>query len=122
MKWNFADDKPIYAQIVEQIKFFIVSGEMKPGARLESVRELAAQAGVNPNTMQKALAELDRAGLVFTKRTEGRFITEDEQMLKLLKRELAQEIMKEFFEKMRQLGFPREEAKKLLLEGEKGDV
>ena len=75
MAWTFKDDRPIYSQLVEQIKIKIISGEWELGSRLSSVRELAEQAGVNPNTMQRALAELERDGLVHSKRTSGRFVT-----------------------------------------------
>jgi DNA-binding transcriptional regulator YhcF (GntR family) len=78
MSWEFKPDRPIYTQLLEQIQIRIVTGVYPPGSQLLSVRELAAQAAVNPNTMQKALAELERMELVYTKRTAGRFITGDE--------------------------------------------
>ena len=94
----------------------IVSGIYCPGERLPSVRELALDAAVNPNTMQKALSELERSNIVYSQRTSGRFITEDEHMLKQLKNELAAEHIQEFFEKMKQLGFPQEETLALVKE------
>ena len=84
MAWNLDSDRPIYAQILERIQRQIVSGEYAPGTKIPSVRELAAQAGVNPNTMQKALSELERSGLVVTMRTSGRVVTEDMEMIKLI--------------------------------------
>ena len=78
MKWQFSNDAPIYSQLIEQIKVGIVSGAFPPGERLPSVRDLATEAGVNPNTMQRALAELERDGLVYSQRTAGRFVTEDQ--------------------------------------------
>ena len=77
MAWNLDSDRPIYAQLLERIELQIVSGTYGPGDKLPSVRELAAEASVNPNTMQKAFAELERSGLIVTKRTSGRFVTED---------------------------------------------
>ena len=91
MAWTFKDDRPIYSQLVEQIKIKIISGEWELGSRLSSVRELAEQAGVNPNTMQRALAELERDGLVHSKRTSGRFVTEDENMIKNVREAVAAE-------------------------------
>ncbi len=109
MSWELDNDRPIYLQLMEKIRQDIVSGIYKPGDRLPSVRELALDAAVNPNTMQKALAELERTGLVYAKRTSGRYITEDETMRKQLKTELAVSHIKEFLDKMKQLGFEEEE-------------
>ena len=79
MKWKFTGDIPIYLQIMEQMKEQIATGTWKPGEKLPSVRELAVQAGVNPNTMQKALAELEREGMLYSQRTAGRFVSENEE-------------------------------------------
>ena len=83
--------------------------------------DLAVEAAVNPNTMQKALSELERSGLVYSQRTSGRFITEDTEMLKNLKRDLAAEHIRNFFQKMRQLGFSDEETLKIIQETIKGE-
>lgn len=107
MKWQFSTDRPIYTQLVEQITQRIVSGEFSAGEKLPSVRDLAQQASVNPNTMQKALAELERSGLVYTQRTAGRYITEDKTMLEQTKAELAKEQIVIFFKKMNQLGYDK---------------
>lgn len=114
MKWNLNADRPIYSQLVEQITKAIISGEYNAGDKLPSVRDLAEEAAVNPNTMQKALAELERNGLVFPQRTSGRFITEDAEMLKKIKAELAIEQIKRFFEEMQNMGFTKEETLKLI--------
>jgi len=114
MNWDLKSDRPIYAQLVEQIELRIVSGQYQAGARLPAVRDLAAQAEVNPNTMQKALAELERKGLVYTQRTSGRYITEDEQMISNLKDLLAQMQINEFLEKMSSLGFTKQETLRLI--------
>ena len=116
MSWNLDSSRPIYTQIVERISLDIIAGKYQPGARLPSVRDFASEAGVNPNTMQKALAELEREDLVHSERTSGRFITEDETMLKQLKSQLAEEHIRDFFEKMRQLGFQTEETLALIQE------
>lgn len=116
MPWDLDNNRPIYIQLMEKIQQDIVSGIYKPGDRLPSVRELALDAAVNPNTMQKALSELERSEIVHSRRTSGRFITEDEVMLKQLKNELAEEHIRAFFEKMKQLGFPKEEILTLIQE------
>lgn len=109
MPWNLQSDRPIYLQLLEQIQLQIISGKYTAGDKLPSVRDLAIEASVNPNTMQKALAELERIGLVYTQRTAGRFITEDTKMIEELKNNFAKEHIKEFFEKMKMLGFDKEE-------------
>ncbi len=108
MDWNFRNDLPIYSQLVEKIKLAIISGTLPPGARLNSVRDLAMEAGVNPNTMQRALAELEREGLVFSQRTAGRFVTEDITMIDSAKKNLAQSQIESFLAAMRELGYDRE--------------
>ena len=105
MAWSFDLDKPLYLQIVENIKLKIINGEYPPGERLLSVRELAAEASVNPNTMQKALAELERLGLVYSQRTSGRFITDNTLLLKNLRYQSAQQEMTNYIEHMQKLGF-----------------
>lgn len=109
MPWDLDNNRPIYIQLMEKIQLDIVSGVYNPGDKLPSVRDLALKAAVNPNTMQKALSELERSGIVHSKRTSGRLITEDESMLKQLKNELAQEHIHAFLEKMDKLGFSKEE-------------
>lgn len=105
MSWNLDSSRPIYAQIIEKVSLDIVSGKYQPGDKLPSVRDLAAQAGVNPNTMQKALSELERENLVHSARTSGRFITEDKDMIEKMREELASTQIKEFLDKMSQMGF-----------------
>lgn len=116
MPWDLDNKRPIYLQLMEKIQQDIIAGIYKPGDKLPSVRDLALDAAVNPNTMQKALSELERSGLVYSQRTSGRFITEDEKMLKQMKTELASEHIKDFFEKMKQLGFQEEETLLLIQE------
>lgn len=124
MKWYIDSDRPIYKQLVEQIELRIISGVYAPGDKLESVREMAMDAGVNPNTMQKALAELERMELVFAQRTSGRFITEDLKVIEEAKKNLAVQEIGAFLEKMKKLGMGRNEILVLMEkieEGEKDD-
>lgn len=121
MAWNLDSDRPIFLQIVERIQTDIVSGRYKAGDKLPSVRDLAAEAAVNPNTMQKAFTELERTGLVYSKRTSGRFITEDSQMIEQLKTSLATEKIQEFITLMQQLGFKNEEILTLMQQTMKGE-
>ena len=114
MSWNLDSSRPIYAQIIEKVSLDIVSGKYQPGDKLPSVRDLAAQAGVNPNTMQKALSELERENLVHSARTSGRFITEDKAMIEKMREELASTQIKEFLNKMSQMGFDYEKTITLL--------
>lgn len=114
MAWEFKPDRPIYSQLIEQIKIRIVSGVYKPGEKLQSVRDLAAEASVNPNTMQKALSELEQNGLLYSQRTSGRFVTEDEDMIKGVKDMLALEQIHEFLEKMSFLGYDLKDTISLL--------
>lgn len=109
MPWNFDSERPIYSQILEHIRIQIVSGYYQPGDKLPSVRELATQANVNPNTMQKALTELERCNLIITQRTSGRSVTEDIDMIKETQKELAAEKIKVFLESMKALGFQKPE-------------
>jgi len=109
MKWELNSERPVYIQLIEQIQAGIISGQFKPGDKLPSVRDLAQEATVNPNTMQKALSELERTGLVYTNRTSGRFITSDETMIKKLKALSAKELVQDFITRMKQLGFEPEE-------------
>lgn len=109
MNWDLSGDRPIWLQLTEQIRLRIVAGEYQAGERLPSVRDLAAEAAVNPNTMQKALTELERTGLVYSQRTSGRFITRDEGMIRGLKQQLAQEQAADFLDRMADLGFTAEE-------------
>lgn len=114
MAWNLDDSRPIYLQIVDLIKTNIAADVYQPGEKLPSVRDLAAEASVNPNTMQKALSELERCGLVYTQRTSGRFITEDTAKMAEIKEQLAKEQIQLFLKNMEQLGFQKEDIRRLL--------
>ena len=111
---RFDTSRPIYAQIVERLKAKILAGVYPPGGHLDSVRDLAAAAGVNPNTMQRALAELERTGLVYTQRTAGRFVTEDAAVIDSAKQELAHQQVGAFLRRMERMGYDREQTAQLV--------
>jgi len=108
LEWSFRSDLPIYSQLVDLFRQRIASGALPPGERLASVRDLATEAGVNPNTMQRALQELERQGLVFSQRTNGRFVTEDVQIIDASKKALARSQIESFLGAMEKLGYDRE--------------
>ena len=114
MKWQISNDAPVYAQLIEQIQVGIVSGVFAPGERLPSVRDLATEAGVNPNTMQRALAELEHTGLVYTQRTTGRFVAEDAAVVDSAKQELAHQQIGAFLHRMERMGYDREQTAQLV--------
>lgn len=107
---NFDNNIPIYIQIVNQIKTKIISGQLLPEERLPSVRELAVKMQVNPNTMQKALTELEDLGLIFTERTNGKFVTKDTALIEKYKKEYAKELSQKYFSNMLSIGFSKGEA------------
>lgn len=114
MAWKLDSDRPIYTQILEVIIIRIITGQYGSGDKLTSVRELAAEAGVNPNTMQKAMAELERSGLVTTQRTSGRTVTEDRELVQQMQKDLAMKQVSEFVYKMEKLGFDKKGVEELL--------
>ena len=116
MPWNLDDSRPIYLQLMERIQHDIISGVYQPGDKLPSVRDLALDAAVNPNTMHKALSELERSGLVYSHRTSGRFITDDSTLLKKIKTDLAQEYISTFLSQMRRLGVNDSETLEMIKE------
>ena len=107
MSEQFDSSRPIYAQLVERLKAKILAGTYPPGGHLDSVRDMAAAAGVNPNTMQRALAQLETEGLVRTERTAGRYVTEDTMLIEQLRAATAEKFAEEFLEKMRGIGSRR---------------
>ena len=109
MGWNFKSGIPIYSQIVDEMTMRIASGQYPPGGKLPSVRDLALEAGVNPNTMQRALSELERTGLVCSQRTAGRFVTEDAAALTQLRNTMSETIVAELIAKLRGLGMRDEQ-------------
>ncbi len=109
MGWDFKSDRPIYIQLVEQIELKIFSGVYPLGSKLPSVRDMAQEATVNPNTMQRALAKLEEDGLIITHRTSGRSVTEDARIVEEAKTKLVQEQILEFLKKMQLIGFEQQE-------------
>ena len=121
MTWSFTPDRPIYIQLQERLKLSIVSGLHPPGDKLPAVRDLALEAAVNPNTVQRALAELEREGLVHSQRTSGRFVTEDTAVIEKMKNALAMELVDAFLEKMAAIGYGAKETAALIA-GKTGEV
>ena len=116
MEWKLSDDRPIWLQLSQQMARRILTGVYPPGSRLPSVRELAAEAGVNPNTTQRALAQLEQDGLARADRTAGRLVTRDTAVLEGARAAEANVIIAQYFEAMAQLGYTRQEAGRLLEE------
>lgn len=116
MDFEFDSDKPIYKQLVEKLKLEIITGTYQSGDKLPSVRELSAMIRVNPNTIQRALLELEKQKLIFTMRTSGKFVTEDENIIQQAKQELAEEQVEIFLTHMNTLGLGKEDIMRLLKE------
>ena len=109
MTWSFANDRAIYLQIMDELIVKIISGEYPLGSKLPPVRELAADIKVNPNTLQRAFVELENLNIIYTKRTSGRFVTENNEILAELRNNLANTNIDNFFNKMTHLGFTNKE-------------
>ena len=109
MSWTFDNNKPIYLQIMDKIKLQIVSHKLEPNQQLPTVRELASEAGVNPNTIQRALSDLEREGFVYTKRTAGRFVNEDLDLILQSRKQLSEEQLQQFVTGMVEFGYEKEE-------------
>lgn len=116
MEYIFDNERPIYVQLVEKLRIEIISGKLKTGDRIPSVRELALTARVNPNTMQKALAELENEGLIYTERTNGKFVTDNDKLIEKIKKELAEEKVNNYINDMKNIGINYEESIKYLQE------
>ena len=114
MEWNITGGRPVYVQLVEQLELALLNGTFPPGSRVPPVRELAAGAGVNPNTMQRALQELESRGLLQAQRTAGRTATADGQVLQTLRRGRAAALASEFLRQMKALGLGRAQTVELL--------
>lgn len=114
MTQSFDNSRPIYLQIAERITSKIVVGEYPIGTRLASVRELAAEAGVNPNTMQRALAALEQQGLLYTERTAGRFVTQDKAAVLAVRDALVSQMAADFTKQMAQMGYTTQQLITLL--------
>ncbi|VEF48966.1 GntR family transcriptional regulator [Bacillus freudenreichii] len=125
MAKEFEASKPIYIQITEKIFQRIIRGEINPGEKLPSVREMAVQSGVNPNTIQRAYSEMERMGIVETKRGQGTFVIQRESIVDELKESMQTEVIGQFVRNMEELGFSKEQMmsglKNYLEEGEQGE-
>ena len=109
MEWQIDNNRPVYIQLVEQLRMKIISGEIELDSKLDSVRSLAADAMVNPNTMQKALAELEREGFVYSKRTSGRFVTDNKELIEKERKNLVKDNVKKTLDTLINLGYTNEE-------------
>ena len=118
MAWQFNANRPIYQQIVDEIELRILNGTYEMGMRLPSVRDLAVLAAVNPNTMQRALAELEEMGLVTTQRNTGRTVTTDETAVSRARDVKAELLAETFMMQMQALGLSRKEVLERLAKGE----
>lgn len=119
MPWTIQNDRPIYLQLIEQIKLRILSGAYQCGEHFPSVRELAAEAAVNPNTMQKALVSLEQEGLLIGSRTNGRIVTDDQSLIHTLRGELAERNYNQFHQSLLELGYSEEEISDFLTQQQK---
>lgn len=121
LNWEFDNDRPIYIQLVEKLKLSIISKTYSPGERLPSVRDLAINSKVNPNTVQKALTELESMELIYTERTNGKFVTENVNLIDSCKNELAKTKVETYLSDMKNLGFTKEDAIKYLKDKREGE-
>lgn len=120
MKYTFDNDRPIYVQIVERLKLDVLNGKYLPGSKMPSVRELALLFNVNPNTMQKAMGELEEVGLIKTVRTAGRYVTEDKKLISNIRNGNAKKLLKNYFEGMLELGYDKNQSSEFVKkEGDK---
>ncbi len=110
LAWSFSSDRPVYLQIADYITKSVLSGEYLAGEQIPTVRQLALDAAVNPNTVQRAFSELEHEGLIISKGTLGRYVTEDTQVIELCRNKLAEQLVKMFLENMEQLSISKEQA------------
>ena len=115
MSFEFDNNKPIYLQLIDIIKLKRISKELKPGSKLSSVRDMAQEFGVNPNTMQRALSELERENLLYSQRTSGRFVTDNEDNINQLREEVAKVEILSLYNILTKLGYKKEELIELVI-------
>lgn len=113
MNWNFTNDRPIYLQLIEQLEREIASGALKPGSWMPPVRELAGKMGISPNTVQRAMFEMERSGLLISRGTEGKTVTEDTVRIESIRQDLARQTLEAFYREMSRLGFTKEQSLQL---------
>lgn len=119
MAWSFTSDRPVYLQIADRIIKSVLSGEYEAGAQIPAVRQLALEAAVNPNTVQHAFAELENEGIIISKGTVGRYVTEDAAVVELCRKKMAEQLVRDFLENMDQLSITREQAITMIEEAKK---
>ena len=110
MAWNFSSDRPVYLQIAERIEKLILSGEYPAGGQIPTVRQLALEAAVNPNTIQHAFAELETEGIILSRGTQGRYVTKDTAVLDACRRKMAERLVRDFAKNITQLSIPGQQA------------
>ena len=110
MAWKFTADRAVYLQIAERIEIAVLSGIYPPGEQIPSVRQLALEAAVNPNTVQHAFTELENQGIILSRGTQGRFVTEDAETIEACRLELAQQYVQSFLKDIQQLGISKDQA------------
>ena len=116
MAWSFSADRPVYIQIAHRIRKSVLSGGYQAGAQIPTVRQLALEAAVNPNTVQHAFTELENEGIIIAKGTQGRFVTDDQQVVQAVREEVARQLAQAFVEEMDQLSITAEQAVELIRE------
>lgn len=121
MECFFDNDRPIYLQLIEMLRLEIISGRLGLGEKLPSVRELAITAKMNPNTVQKALAELERENIIYTERTNGKYVTCDGKLIEKMKQEVASKKIETFLNDMKNIGIDKEELQEYIKEYNKGE-
>lgn len=113
MNWTFTNDRPIYLQLTERLEREIASGILAPGSWVSPVRELAGKLRISPNTVQRAMYEMERGGLIVSRGTEGKTITEDTARIESIRQDLARQTLEAFYREMGRLGYTREESLRL---------
>ena len=116
MNFQFDNERPIYIQVIEKLRLYILSGYLKVGDKLPSVRELALISKVNPNTIQKALGELENEKLIYTERTNGKYVTTDKKLIENVRLEFAKRIVYNYLDSMKEIGIDTESSIKYLQE------
>ena len=116
MAWSFSSDRPVYLQIAQRIRRSVLSGEYPPGGQIPSVRQLALEAAVNPNTVQHAFSDLENEGIIISKGTQGRYVTEDRQIIEQMRQAIAMECVRGFLQDLKQLAIDGEQAISMIKE------
>lgn len=116
MAWSFSSDRPVYLQIAQRIRRSVLSGEYPPGGQIPSVRQLALEAAVNPNTVQHAFSDLEHEGIIISRGTQGRFVTEDRQVIEQMRQEIAMECVRGFLQDLKHLAIDDEQAISMIKE------